>query len=123
MLKGRWRSLTNLSVDIATEDDLLNAGLHISACVVLHNILTKPEIFDEDEAEMYLPPNADEDERGGVREPVADYLHYGGDVNQEAQEDSEDEDEAFAVNDPAQQRYILLPSKMLLLPMRLPARP
>jgi hypothetical protein len=46
MLKGKFRSLTNLRINIATPDDLQYAGKLINVCVVLHNITRQPGLFD-----------------------------------------------------------------------------
>lgn len=46
MLKGRFRSLTLLRSSIHRDEDVTLASMHISACVVLHNILTRSGLDD-----------------------------------------------------------------------------
>ncbi|KAF8928678.1 hypothetical protein BGZ58_009451 [Dissophora ornata] len=69
-LKERWGSLPNLHININSEEIIEESGLHIAACVVLYDILTRLEILDDDEMCMYLPPEDDNGEvdAGGGRD-------------------------------------------------------
>jgi hypothetical protein len=44
LLKGRFRSLRGLRIDIDSRDKIHDATMHVSACVVLHNILLTSRI-------------------------------------------------------------------------------
>lgn len=46
MLKGRFRSLTCLRSYLQSKEDVDSAVMHISACVVMHNILTRSGLRD-----------------------------------------------------------------------------
>jgi hypothetical protein len=46
LLKGRFRSLSSLRVHISSSQRVHEANMHISACVVLHNILLRSGIND-----------------------------------------------------------------------------
>lgn len=54
LLKGRWKSLSCLRVHIITRQDIDLVSMHISACVVLHNLLKDPEICDVEYEELIL---------------------------------------------------------------------
>ncbi|KAF9404046.1 hypothetical protein BGZ76_007126 [Entomortierella beljakovae] len=91
MFKGRWRCLTKLAVDITTEEDLADTSMLISACVVLHNILTKPEIFDDDEMVMYIPPNPEDGRDGNGRADIAGNLQFDYHLEQVDNEEEEED--------------------------------
>ncbi|KAF9118419.1 hypothetical protein BG015_006620, partial [Linnemannia schmuckeri] len=62
LLKGKFKSLKELRVDIDTQKDMTDAGRHIMVCVILHNITRLRSLRDagddliREEPLIRLPP-------------------------------------------------------------------
>ena len=78
LLKGRFTSLRSLRIHIDSRKKILDASMHVSACVVLHNILLTCGIADARPQDTQRWVQEQEDvER--LEEPPIDFLHNDGD--------------------------------------------